>query len=1542
MQMEQASNNEKKTLDAKDAQSTVFCNIVAQGGTVFAPIIHNVQGASGIYLTQNVGANISEAGAKDTASVITDYKESVLSTYAYTREYTSCPGEHVLLADRYVDPLIIQSTRVKKQREKEMRTKGNKLFNLNTYDANQSISIDNLFREEDGPAKKCPKAVILQGNSGNGKSFIAQKIILDWAEGDLFAGIFDVVFHLRCSELNGISGDIRLVELLNCSEEMNQIFKDKDKRILFLIDGFDELRCSLPKKALPVRVDIQAKPEAILSSLLMGIMLRESFLLVTTRSTSTEKLSKLLKCPHSFREIMGFSKKGVQEYFQKFFEDKELSTQVHEQVKTHDVLYTACFSPVMCWLICNVFKQKADMGARMKQLKSTTSIFIDFVFILLEHHCQDLNQSQKFILLKNLGQLAEEGMQKGKILFERHFVPELILNLVGIPFLCTFQYKAGAHIKEMFSFLHLCFQEFFAGLFYILLDNKECKIKIKQLLSSVSDGFHYSHLLPVIRFLFGFCNKNVTNLINEKHQHTVSQEISSSLEEWIQTFVRQRKSRPYSSFIIHCLYEVKDQNLVRNVMKCWETNEDGINIFLSSSQMTEYHAAAYCLQFCRNIRYLSLHASSVHILNMLEETLSKCSTLELTVNSMSDDDVDYLISAMRKGRKLKYLRIEDSSLSDHSIQMIMRTLNKRRSVTDIYLTVKAINHINTEILMNFCKSLKDEQHFRMKLATSENNEESLCLCYAVECYGNDFCSRYQITIGHHDVHSSLKSGLGLVNISVGVDSLTYHNDIKNILWISYNLREFESPVFEENVAALLSVLHSIPGLKQVNLSAENLSMKSAAKILSFSQERPKFEPDFFRCDVEHLKCIDDENVCSLSLSTQNRDYWDCVVLNLNLMNYRSSLQDAHMKESKPILPDFSLRFSFMEGATVNWEGLFETCSELMTSKQRTSFFLDKQMDTLLSLLQSVPFLNDLYIHLESLPEKWAVGVIYFLQACSSLGIFQLSMGSEGETLGIIKGTDSSWSSEKTYMTFGCSHLGYNYHGLTSTNCDKHSVLPCIMLTMRNNTKFCTDSWDTFFHHYNQLKTMTKLCLEYDQSLDVVLSHINTIPALEKVEMALQFLTVHGASSILHLILTSSSLYKIDVVLAMWDMTDFENDSQDWMSFQGESDGDSNCSDLSGSNTATEFSVQGESDGDSNCSDSSGSNRATEFSFETENYELDLCSKLRIRKTIENKFKLSLRCNSSDPDTKAVFAYISLTLSKTSNETEIIWRNFFQSFYETKGLTKRDNTYFDEKLNALLSFLHNLPGLENVEFGTHSLNESWVSWIFSLSHKNPNIFSICLLLEQNEQDDNNACSSLTIKRNFTDAMITVKVDLLQNTIPSLIHLKLPCAEICNIDGAGLLYRLRHLRNLNDTSPEYDMQMSELISFLHSVPQLQKVKLRIENLTTAWVKRILSLKTCHSLTKILVTTSLSNILVEKAISELEYKWTRHDCVVVIRGWRCNNPIATCSHRNFHQECNKEVNLSFCGGHCSIVPIQDIYCEKAEKRFKSYSDVYADTED
>ncbi|XP_036417451.1 NACHT, LRR and PYD domains-containing protein 1 homolog [Colossoma macropomum] len=914
---------------------------VGSGARVFAPILSNVQARDVTFAKNDGGASLS-GGEIDITSVIAKYKKSLVAEHACIREYTSLPGQHVQLLDRYVDPLIIQRHKEKKEKKKEICSKGEDFHHARTHHTDHHITVDKLFSQEDSPNSMRPKAVILQGNSGSGKSFTAQKILYDWANGNLFAGIFDVVFHLRCSELNDIAGDISLVELLNCSEEMAQILKKTPERVLFLLDGFDELRLSLPKKPLPVKADIKAGLGAVLSSLLRGCMLNESFLLVTTRSVAAEKLGKLLKHPQRFTEIMGFSENGIQQYFQMFFKHDGRSRQVYGQVKANGTLYSACSSPVMCWLICSVFKEKSKMSKRMTRgFRSTTSIFVDFVFILLEHHCQGLTESQQRDLLKDLGQLAHKGILKGRVLFQRNQVPETILNVLDstrIPFLCTFHCKDRINVKEMFSFMHLSFQEFFAALLYTFLDETEAKLKLEKLLTDSLQGGY--HCLPIVQFLFGLSNKAVKSLLMEKHQQAVSCTTCAQLQEWLYKFVSRKLNMQLSSFTLQCLCEVNDKYIVEKAMKIWETN--GVEIQLSSSDMTDYHAAAQCLQFCRRIRSLKLQGSTVENLKMLHTTLNKCDKLHLSVSYVSDIDVADLISAVGKGKDLQCLSVEDGDLSDQSVKGIMSALRKRKSVNSVHLSVKTINYTNAEIFMNIVESNLVSNN--LSVATNcRNSEENICS--DLELSGPDMFHRIYVchpSWNTYDLHiDSGKSGQTFKSICLSCGDfkrVMSPSEWRKFLQISSNLKQIENHEFHGHMEELVSFLKSGPeSWPTVHLDAKSLSQKCAAKILSFCHATPALNSGFDSCwfNVESLKGMDEEDICSLSLQTHCSISILDGVLCLDLKAHAWSPHTTQSTESTPVLREISLRFPVIsEGANVDWEDLLRRLCQMRKSLER--------------------------------------------------------------------------------------------------------------------------------------------------------------------------------------------------------------------------------------------------------------------------------------------------------------------------------------------------------------------------------------------------------------------------------------------------------------------------------------------------------------------------------------------------------------------------------------------------------------------------------
>lgn len=179
--------------------------------------------------------------------------ELVQRRCAQVKDYNSLPYESVLLADRYIDLLITVTQRQSESERKELLCATVDHYEkLTTRASEEQVRnpLDQLFEKDS--KNEVPKAVILQGDSGYGKTFTV-KIMLDWASGNKFKDLFDLVFHLECRKLNAILGENSLVDLLNRSScftsETEEVLKDKKMKLLFVIDGFDELKFSFQEES---------------------------------------------------------------------------------------------------------------------------------------------------------------------------------------------------------------------------------------------------------------------------------------------------------------------------------------------------------------------------------------------------------------------------------------------------------------------------------------------------------------------------------------------------------------------------------------------------------------------------------------------------------------------------------------------------------------------------------------------------------------------------------------------------------------------------------------------------------------------------------------------------------------------------------------------------------------------------------------------------------------------------------------------------------------------------------------------------------------------------------------------------------------------------------------------------------------------------------------------------------------------------------------------------------------------------------------------
>ncbi|XP_043074268.1 NACHT, LRR and PYD domains-containing protein 1 homolog isoform X2 [Puntigrus tetrazona] len=568
---------------------------------------------------------------------VRQYKLSIKQKYE--SEWISLSGGRKSLSALYNQPVIIQ--------EKE-----NGRF--------ENISLNDLLIT-------CTKTVILRGDSGSGKSFIAQKIMFDWASEHLFDSHFYLVFYLRCEELVCISEEINLIELLSCgcsltSDEISRILQQSPENVLFIIDGFEELRLTQDIYDMSTNIDPleKALPGVILCGLIRGFLIPDSKLLVTTRTKNT--VNKLLKGQPCLTEIMGFSERGV-----------EISLQ-------------EIFSPEYDCMRAN----KAGLDVT-KEPKTTTSIYGDFVSTLLKHHFQGqppsiLNlpiigqlgeigmlkhsQSQSVpTLLRSLGQLAERGMLEQQVLFDEKSVNKIISDPADKLFLYRLLSKRRIRQETMFSFMHHSFQELFTALYYVLLNEEKSQMKVKELLNTVERGWalscwtdrHFSMadvgitraklLQPVILFLCSLCKKKLLPSFPELVNMAVSDNIETQLKEWINQY-SQRYQSEHILFIFHCLYELHEKTFTRKVL-------DAL-VLIDMSNMPlktiDCWVLKYCLQCCEHIRNLKLHVTPDN-LKMLQPVLYLCKELWLTMEDISDNVVG-LLSAAAEGKTLNKLNIK--------------------------------------------------------------------------------------------------------------------------------------------------------------------------------------------------------------------------------------------------------------------------------------------------------------------------------------------------------------------------------------------------------------------------------------------------------------------------------------------------------------------------------------------------------------------------------------------------------------------------------------------------------------------------------------------------------------------------------------------------------------------------------------------------------------------------------------------------------------------------------------------------------------------
>ncbi|XP_021107779.1 NACHT, LRR and PYD domains-containing protein 3 isoform X2 [Heterocephalus glaber] len=677
------------------------------------------------------------------------YRRHVRSKFHCIEDRNARLGESVNLNKRYTRLQLVREHPSRQERERELLAMGGSRLR----DAPPGpLRLESLFDADPEDESLEPvHTVVVQGAAGIGKTILARKIMLEWASGKLFQDKFDYLFYIHCREVS-LATPRSLGELIaSCCPDagppVGRIVR-KSSRVLFLMDGFDELQGAFDEHtgALCTDWQVAARGDVLLGSLIRKRLLPQASLLITTRPAALEKLQHLLERPRHV-EVLGFSEARRKEYFFKYFSSEVQAQAAFSLIQENEVLFAMCFIPLVCWIVCTGLKQRMDSGESLAQTsKTTTAVYVSFLSCLLQARGAG-HEHQHSAPLRGLCSLAADGIWNQKVLFE-----ESDLRSHGLwegdvsAFLRMSLFQKEVDCEKLYSFIHMTFQEFFAAMYYVLGEEEgagpagscmELPSRDVAVLLENYGRFEKGYLIFVVRFLFGLVNQERASYLEKNLSCKMSQQIRAELLRWIEAKARAKKlqAQPSQLELFYCLFEMQEEGFVRRAMGHFPKIE------VSLTTRMDHVVSSFCIRNCPSVQSLSLGflhnspeeeeeeedeegeegtgppANGAHSLVNSGLTSSGCSALALVLrttkslthlylrgNALGDTGLKLLcVGLLHPGCVLQMLELDNCSLTSHSCWDLSTVLTSSRSLRKLSLSNNDLGDLG---VMMLCEVLR--------------------------------------------------------------------------------------------------------------------------------------------------------------------------------------------------------------------------------------------------------------------------------------------------------------------------------------------------------------------------------------------------------------------------------------------------------------------------------------------------------------------------------------------------------------------------------------------------------------------------------------------------------------------------------------------------------------------------------------------------------------------------------------------------------------------------------------------------------------------
>ncbi|XP_073495441.1 NACHT, LRR and PYD domains-containing protein 3-like [Phyllobates terribilis] len=680
----------------------VMAEFIERGDTLVAQIILDEDGHQLYHLSDT--HNIHKKHLLEITQNLIEHSAPGLAQQRRSGSISSC----------YLDLIVVSTQQFRNRNKHEITDTGGRHehYLRKAQSTLERISPNRMFRwcHHSGCT---PHAVMVSGVPGVGKTTLMQKFVYDWVMKKHYQR-FSFIFFFKFRELNRYDRisleDMILDQYPYLQSQLQNILKDPEK-LLFVFDGLDESVHDIDFRSQNVcsNTKQQERLDVIVVSLVRQSLLNGSSILMTSRPTKLASVD--IAVFQRVSEIMGFFPKEREEYFEQLFKDQELSRKVLQYVRQNDTLYTFCYIPSYCWIICTVLsiwftQQMKDSQQNALPPKTVTQLFVSYVANILANHSPDTERSEELMI--SIGRMAQHGVMNQIFFFDtRHF--ETFHMDITSKLLSSFIIESHT---STYSFLHLTIQEFFSALLHFLNFSETDMEFTLERIKSFEDGRGEMF----IRFLCGLSDGTTRSLLKSYIGSTTStsEHVIRWLKQEIETKWKPETDPSEKMNLLTYLFESRNKQLV-----CSTIGSHG-QLDFSEFHLTPVDCIvlAFILESCKETKYVNLDRCFIQSegLERLTGILHTVEKLRLSNNDLKDNDMlSFHEILARSTCRVKKLSLRNNSFTSESCSFLALSLLENQSVTDLDLSRNNLaGPYFSDMIRNLCKPFCTISHLSLQ------------------------------------------------------------------------------------------------------------------------------------------------------------------------------------------------------------------------------------------------------------------------------------------------------------------------------------------------------------------------------------------------------------------------------------------------------------------------------------------------------------------------------------------------------------------------------------------------------------------------------------------------------------------------------------------------------------------------------------------------------------------------------------------------------------------------------------------------------------